>query len=133
MFGGTENFMTMRCVRNKLRKRDDTPSPIIQEKAARLDMNFDRTLANYNCTCQHGQIPNTWDVSSNDNIARGFSLEKNMFVEHKRVSFVRTSGIQMANVIMPSDINPINTKWVFPPKAPTPNICNCLNDVSNKL
>ncbi|XP_054747571.1 uncharacterized protein LOC129253290 [Anastrepha obliqua] len=106
----------MRLVRSKLHKRDEMSSPITKEKSTMLHINFDPPRSDFSHTYQHEQ-----HISSNETVSNGF------FIEHKHVSFVRTSGITMAN-IMTKEFTSINNKWVFPPKAPTPNICNRSDD-----
>ncbi|XP_054081493.1 uncharacterized protein LOC105220324 isoform X2 [Zeugodacus cucurbitae] len=65
----------------------------------------------------------------NVNITRELSSGKNMFIDSKHVSFIRTSGIT-TNINQPKEIISISNKRIFPPILPTRNINNNIDNVA---
>ncbi|XP_050338175.1 uncharacterized protein LOC126764536 isoform X2 [Bactrocera neohumeralis] len=68
-------------------------------------------------------IQNNLMKMSNVHISCEYTSGKSKFLENKRVSFIRTTGITN-NVNPPKEIISINNKRIFPPIIPTPNANN---------
>ena len=113
MVGNTGTLMTMRIVRSKLRKRDEssaTAAGNVTIEAQQTHGPQNRSIISDN---QDQQIF-TSGIANDDNI--------NNSVELETITFTRTSGSCSTT-----------NGWVFPPKAPSPNIYNCDNHVSTKF
>lgn len=111
MVGNTGTLMTMRIVRSKLRKRDESSAP----GASSVSIESQQT---------HGH-QNRGVISDSDQQIFTSGIENdnaNNSVELETITFTRTSG----------GCNATNG-WVFPPKAPSPNVYNCGNHVSTEF
>uniref|UniRef100_A0A1B0AHF2 Uncharacterized protein n=1 Tax=Glossina pallidipes TaxID=7398 RepID=A0A1B0AHF2_GLOPL len=154
MVGSTGTLMTMRLVRSKLRKREESSSPsptaLEAQQQYTLQTRFS-SLDSTNCGHEHHlqrhqeqQLFNTTpsiiasaltegnghlNNNNNNNNSNNNNNNNNnhhhhhlhphngiVFEEPDAVTFVRTSGVT-------------TNGWIFPPKAPTPNIYNCINHI----
>lgn len=105
MVKGHTGTFTMRLVRSKLRKRDESRSEYtngeVKDHQDREDdypapKNFENSETQANKTC-------------------------NTFIkDNQHVTFLRTSGVT-AEVVEHADVTE-NPEWTFPPKAPVPHI-----------
>lgn len=149
MVGSTGTLLTMRLVRSKLRKREESSlaSPAtIEAQQTNFGPNSRTNSAGSNCSNsnqhqQHhhqSQIFTTSAALVEGNNATNLALNNNLSnhqnsnhlnnnnnneeqQQQQHVTFTRTSGIGSNNVV-------VSNGWVFPPKAPTPNIYNCSNN-----
>lgn len=131
MVGSTGTLMTMRLVRSKLRKREETssasPATNIEAQTTTFATSPTQQQQHRNSTSsqcsntssQHQQIFTTsssttsFEANHNQNNANLNSQTSNGNCNGTTVTIVRQS--------------PPSNGWVFPPKAPTPNIYNCNN------
>lgn len=115
MVGNTGTLMTMRIVRSKLRKRDDSsPASAVTIEAQQqhgLQSRSNSSDNNYYHENQDQQIFTTTSMTDDNG-----NNTSNNSVELESITFTRTSGGCNAS-----------NGWVFPPKAPSPNIYNCIN------
>ncbi|XP_017874503.1 PREDICTED: uncharacterized protein LOC108621598 [Drosophila arizonae] len=104
MVKGHTGTLTMRLVRNKLRKRDETCSEYKKSEVKEHQDNGDyQGLNSYeNSETQPNKICN------------------NFIEDNQHVKFLRTSGVA-AEVVEHGNVED-NPEWTFPPKAPSPHI-----------
>lgn len=141
MVGSTGSLMSMRLVRSKLRKREETASASPANIEAQTT-NFgphNRSHSSPDSRCSSGssqpqqprqhqnQSPVSTErateslVASNNAANLAHNNNTNTTSNHQEVSFIRTGGGNNGGVV--------TNGWVFPPKAPTPNIYNCSNNL----
>lgn len=118
MVGNTGTLMTMRIVRSKLRKRDESSATAAtavtieaqQQQHGHQSRSNSSDNNHYHETHDQQIFTTTIAMSDgNDNKSTNSSMEL------EAITFARTSGCNRSN------------GWVFPPKAPSPNISNCVN------
>jgi len=102
MVGNKNGLMTIRLVRSKLRKREDAALTTARIEAQQT---FNPAANRLNVTFNNNNIE-SGNANANDT--------------KDKVTFVRTAGVDPVNII-----NIETNNWVFPPKAPTPNIYQC--------
>lgn len=119
MVGNTGTLMTMRIVRSKLRKRDESsPASAVtiesQQQQHGLQIRSHSSDNNYYNESQDQQMFTTSSMTDSNG-----NNTSNNSVELESITFTRTSGGCTTS-----------NGWVFPPKAPSPNIYNDINHVS---
>ncbi|XP_037955810.1 putative mediator of RNA polymerase II transcription subunit 29 isoform X3 [Teleopsis dalmanni] len=126
---------------NKLRKREEssaaTPATIEAQQPNFGLQNRSNSATNTNCDrhqdhqqqqtifttaslvqCNNANNVNNHFNNNNCNNLHNNNCNHNTNLEQQdQITFIRTNGV-----------GPTNNSWVFPPKAPTPNIYNCSNN-----
>lgn len=151
MVGSTGTLMTMRLVRSKLRKREETTSA---SPATNIEAQTTTFANNNHYSQQHHQQHNNYHHNNHRNstssqCSNSSSQNQQMFSTSSSTTSFEANHNQnnayMNNNNLQSTINsngncngtttvtfvrqsPAPTDWVFPPKAPTPNIYNCSNN-----
>lgn len=117
MVGNTGTLMTM-SIRSKLRKRDEPFPPVntfVNIEAQQHDVGR-RSRTNSLDNNQYDEVRDQQlKFFKSDNTSTNSSLEI------ETITFTRTSGGRSTP-----------NSWIFPPKAPSPNIYNCINHVSTQ-
>lgn len=121
MVGNTGTLMTMRIVRSKLRKRDESSATTATTVTIESPQHGHHNRSNRSSDNNHYRENQDQQIFSTTTISDGNDNNNSTSncMELEAITFARTSG----------GCNTSNA-WVFPPKAPSPNIYNCANHVS---
>ncbi|EDW83958.2 uncharacterized protein Dwil_GK13882 [Drosophila willistoni] len=118
MVNGNTGTLTMRLVRSKLRKREETLSAATTNATTTIEIHEENANTEQP-SMEHQQQCQSNPESNNNSKAAIVKNNKN----GQQVTFVRTQGTGTNDHVNVID----NSEWTFPPKAPTPHIYHCIN------